>query len=152
MPCPGGGRWQSEHMSAFARAVAALIGLALIACAFLPWVGGSITAFDLHIRSLFRIGEAEGATLGTSIGTAVVVAGLLIVFGAILNARMAVIVGALLAVAVPAVWIFGNAVSSSPVAVPIARVQIGAFATAVGGFMALILAAVARDTSTPTLR
>ena len=139
-------------MSAFARVVAALIGLAVVACAFLPWVGGSITSLELHIRSLFRIGESEGATLATSLGTAVIASGLLILLGAILNARMAIIVGALLAVAVPAIWIFSNAVSTSPGAVPIARVQIGAFATAVCGFMALILAAVARDATTPTLR
>jgi hypothetical protein len=139
-------------MSGFARAVAALIGLATIACAFLPWAGSSITAWNLHIRSLFRIGEGAGATTITSLGTAVVAAGLLVVLGALLNARMMVIVGALLAIAVPAVWIFSNAVSSSPGAVPVARVQIGAFAAAVCGFLALILAAVARDTSTPTLR
>ena len=139
-------------MSAFARAVAALIGLAVVGCAFLPWVLTSVTAFDLHLRSIVQIGESGGATPLTSIGTAVVGAGLLILLGAILNARMAVIVGALVAVGVPAVWIFANAVSGAPGAVAVTRVQIGAFATAACGFFALILAAVARDTSTPTLR
>ncbi len=152
MASGGGPRWQSDPMSAFARAVAALIGLAVIGCAFLPWVASSVTSFDLHIRSIVRIGEGSGATPLTSMGTAVVAAGLLIVFGAILNARMAVIVGALVAVAVPAIWILGNAVSNSPGAISVTRVQIGAFATAVCGFLALILAAVARDTSQPTLR
>ncbi|MFN8146030.1 MAG: hypothetical protein U0R76_01080 [Candidatus Nanopelagicales bacterium] len=139
-------------MSAFARAVAALIGLAVIGCAFLPWVASSVTSFDLHIRSIVQIGDGGGATPYTSMGAAIVAAGLLVLLGAILNARMAVIVGALVAVAVPAVWIFANAVSDSPGAIAVARVQIGAFATAACGFFALILAAVARDTSTPTLR
>lgn len=138
-------------MSTFARAVAALIGVAVAACAFLPWVGDA-TAWSLHLRSMFSIGQGEGATPWTSVGTAVVAAGVLILLGAILNGRMLLIVGALLAVAIPCIWIFGNAVSSVPGAIPIARVQIGAFGAAIGGFMALILAAVARDTSTPSVR
>ncbi|HET7901819.1 MAG TPA: hypothetical protein VFL59_11580 [Candidatus Nanopelagicales bacterium] len=138
-------------MSAFARVVAALIGLAVAASAFLPWAGDT-SAWHLHVRSIFSVGEPDGATLATSMGTVVAAAGLLIALGALVNGRPLVIIGALLAVAVPAIWIFGNAVSSSAGAVPIARIQIGAFASAVGGFMALILAAVARDTRTPTLR
>ena len=138
-------------MSAFARAVAALIGIVVGAAAFLPWVA-DVSAWNLHLRSLFSVGEGDAATTWTSLGTAVAVSGLLILLGAVFNARMLVIVGALLAVAIPAIWIFGNAVSHAEGAIPIARVQIGAFATAAGGFMALILAAVARDASTPSLR
>jgi hypothetical protein len=138
-------------MTAFARIVAALIGLAVAACAFLPWVNER-TAWGLHLRSLFSVGANDGVTQVTSIGAAVCLAGGLVLLGALFNSRTLVIIGGLLAVAFPAIWIFGNAVSHGPLAVPLTRIQIGAYGAAVGGFMALILAAVAADTKVPTTR
>ncbi len=138
-------------MTGLARLVAALIGLAVAACAFLPWVNER-TAWALHLRSLFNVGDNDGVVPVTSLGAAVCLAALLVLLGALFNARSLVIIGGLLAVALPAVWIFGNAVSHGTGAVSLARIQIGAYGAAVGGFMALILAAVATDTSVPTTR
>jgi hypothetical protein len=138
-------------MTALARTVAALIGLAVAACAFLPWVNQR-TAWDLHLRSLIDVGANDGVTPVTSVGAAVCLAAALVLLGALVNARALVIVGGLLAVAFPSIWIFGNAVSHSTLAVSLIRIQIGAYAAAVCGFMALILAAVATDTNVPTTR
>jgi hypothetical protein len=138
-------------MTGLARLVAALIGLAVAACAFLPWVNER-TAWALHVRSLFDVGNNEGVTPVRSVGAALCVAALLVLLGALFNARSLVIIGGLLAVALPSIWIFGNAVSHGAGAVSLTRIQIGAYGAAVGGFMALILAAVATDTSVPTTR
>ena len=138
-------------MSAFARIVATLIGLAVAACAFLPWFNGR-SAWYLHLRSMFSVGNNDGVSPAVSIGAAVCFSALLILLGALFNARALVIVGGLLAVAFPAIWIFGNAVTSAPVGIPLSRIQIGAYGAAVGGFMTLILAAVAHDTNVPTTR
>jgi len=138
-------------MTALARIVAALIGFAVAACSFLPWVNGR-TAWGLHLRSLFDVGNNDGVTSISSVGAAVCLAAVLVLLGALFNARSLVIIGGLLAVAFPSIWIFGNAVSHAQTAVSLTRIQIGAYGTAVGGFMALILAAVATDTSAPTTR
>ena len=144
----GGPRWQSGPMSAFARVVAALIGLAVVACAFLPWVG------RLHPSPSCTSGRCSGSA--SRRGHARHVAG---------HRRHRV------RPADPARGDpqradgdhrrraarrrrcprSGSSATPSRLAgaVPIARVQIGAFATAVCGFFALILAAVARDATTP---
>lgn len=138
-------------MTGFARAVLALLAAALGACTFLPWVGG-VSAWSLDIRSMFAVPAASGVQPWTSIGGLVAVAALLVLVGAALGSRAAVIIGSLLAIAVPSVWVFGNAVSDANGAVTLARVQIGAFATALLGFLTLVLVAAARDASSSSLR
>ncbi len=138
-------------MSTFSRLLALLIGLAVAGCAFLPWVGG-LSAWNLHLRSLLSAGDNLGVGVATSVGLAVCVAAGLIAAGCLLNSRAILIVGGLAAVAVPTIWILVNAISRSTTAVPLSRIEIGAYGAAIGGFMILILSAVALDTRTPTLR
>jgi hypothetical protein len=138
-------------MSGFARSVTALIALAVVGCAFLPWAD-DVSAWHLHLRSLFSIAKNEGVTPTSSIGASVCAGALFMLLGALLDSRILVVVGGLLVIAVPCVWMFGNAVSHLPGAIPLTRVQIGAFGATVGGFMALILAAVAVDARVPTTR
>jgi hypothetical protein len=138
-------------MTTFARLLASLLGLAVAACAWLPWAV-DLNAWHLTLRSLIFPARAEGVSYTTSIGTAVSVAALLVLLGALLNSRALVIIGALLSVAFSTIWIFGNAVAAPDVAIPMTQIQIGAYGAAALGFMILILAAVARDTRVPTAR
>jgi hypothetical protein len=138
-------------MTTSARTLASLLGLAAAACAFLPWLLG-INAWHLHVRTLLSPGKNEGVGVVTSVGLAVVVAGAVIVLGAILSSRMLVIVGGLLSVAVPSIWILSNAISTSDGGTPLAQIQVGAYGTVGAGLLTLILAAVARDTARPTAR
>lgn len=138
-------------MTTFARLVSLLLGLAVAACAFLPWVV-SVNAWHLHLRSLVSPGKNDGVVIATSIGLAVTVAAGLVVLGALLNSRTLVIIGGLLSVAIPAIWILSNAISGPDGGVPLAQIQFGAYGAAVAGFMTLILAAVATDTRVPTAR
>ena len=62
------------------------------------------------------------------------------------------VVGGLAAVAFPTAWILVNAISSGPGSIAVTQVRIGAYGAAIGGFMTLILAAVAVDTRVPTVR
>jgi hypothetical protein len=139
-------------MSSFARAVAFLLGLAIGACAFLPWTPSS-TGLQVPLSSLLSPGSsAEGATWAISLGMTVLVSGALVVLGAIGNSRSLVIVGGLAAVAFPTAWILVNAISSGPGSIAISQIKIGAYGAAIGGFMTLILAAVALDTRVPSVR
>ena len=138
-------------MTTFARLVSVLLGLAVAACAWLPWVV-STNAWHLHVRSLLSPGQNDGVVLATSLGLALTVAAGLVVLGALLNSRTLVIIGGLLSVAIPAIWILSNAISGSKGGIPLAQIQFGAYGAAVAGFMTLILAAVATDTRVPTTR
>ena len=80
------------------------------------------------------------------------VAGALVVLGAVANGRALVVIGGLVAVAVPTAWIVVNAISTGPAAVPLSQIKIGAYGAAIAGFMTLILAAVAVDTRVPSVR
>ena len=138
-------------MTTFARLVSLLLGLAVAACAFLPWVL-SVNAWHLHVRSLVSPGRNDGVVIATSIGLAVTIAAAVVVVGAVLNSRTLVIIGGLVSVAIPAIWILSNAISGGNGGVPMTQVQFGAYGAAVAGFMTLILAAVATDTRVPTAR
>jgi hypothetical protein len=139
-------------VSSFARVVAALLALAVGACAFLPWTPGA-TGIELPLGSLLSPGErAVSGPTAVSVGGLVVVAALLVLVGAVANGRALVIVGGLVAVAVPTAWILVNAISTSRGAVPVSVIKIGAYGAAIAGLMTLILAAVAVDTRHPSLR
>jgi hypothetical protein len=139
-------------MSTFARVVAFLLGLAIAACAFLPWTPGA-TGIGVPLGSLITPGtSADGITWVGSIGLPIIVAGVLVALGAIGNARSLVIIGGLAAVAIPTAWILVNAISSGAAAVPVSQIRIGAYGAAIAGFMTLILAAVAVDTRVPSVR
>jgi hypothetical protein len=56
-----------------------------------------------------------------------------------------IIIGSLAALAIAAIWILSNAISSDPLAVPITRVAIGAYGVVAGGLLGLVLSAVAGD-------
>jgi len=138
-------------MTTFSRLIAFLLGLAVAGCAWLPWLR-SVDAWHLALRTLLSPGKATDVTMVTSLGMAITVSAVVIALGALLNSRTLVIVGGLLAVAFPTIWILSNAISSSSGGVPMSQIQFGAYGAAVLGFMTLILAAVARDTRTPTTR
>jgi hypothetical protein len=139
-------------MSSFARAVAFLLGLAIGACAFLPWTP-LFTGIEVPLSSLLDPSRsAAGAPILTSMGLPVIVAGALVALSALVNSRALLIVGGLAAVAFPTAWILVNAISSGAGAVSVSQIQIGAYGAAIAGFMALILAAVAVDTRVPSVR
>ena len=138
-------------MTTFSRLVAALLGLAVAASAWLPWTRAA-DAWHLHLRSLLSPGTTTAVSWSTSIGLALSVAAAVIVLGALFNSRTLVIVGGLLSVAFPTIWILSNAISSGSGGIPMTQIQVGAYGAAVLGFMTLILAAVARDTRVPTAR
>lgn len=136
-------------MTTFARLIAFLLGLAGAGCAFLPWVA-DVDAWHLSLSSLLNPGRAHGGAAIVSIGLAVCAAAAVVVLGALLGSRTLVIVGGLVAVAVPAIWVLGNAVATG--GVPMSQIQFGAYGAAAAGLMTLVLAAVAADTRVPTTR
>jgi fucose permease len=138
-------------VTTFSRFIATLLGLAVAACAWLPWTR-SVDAWHLHLLSLVSPGTNEAVTLASSIGIAVCVSAAVIVLGAVFNSRTLVIIGGLLSVAFPTIWILSNAISPHDGGIPMTQIQFGAYGAAVLGFMTLILAAVARDTRVPTAR
>ena len=138
-------------MSTFARSLAALLALAIIACAFLPWVGAS-PAGEIALRSLIATNETSLAHFGLSLAVPVLVAAGLVIVGAVVNSRTLIIIGGLLAVAVPSAWILLNALTRSTTAVSISQIQFGAYGVVVAGFLLLILCAVAVDIRTPSAR
>jgi hypothetical protein len=138
-------------MTSFARAVAALLAFAVAACAFLPWAGAG-TAPHIAVSTIWSPGPSEGVALTGSIALPVLVAAVVVLLGALGNARTLVIVGGLGAVAIPTAWILANAISGSTAAVAISQIKIGAYGTAIAGLMILILAAVAVDARAPSVR
>jgi hypothetical protein len=138
-------------MTTFSRLIAFLLGLAVAACAWLPWMR-AIDGWHVALATMLHPGKNDGAAWNTSLGVAVVVAAVVIVLGSVFNSRTLVIVGGLLAVAFPTIWILSNAISTGSGGVPMTQIQFGAYGAAVLGFLTLILAAVARDTRTPTAR
>ena len=139
-------------MSALARFVSLLLGAVVIACAWLPWAGGN-RGLDIPIKTLWD--PSVGGSLSNwyqSMGLLMLIAGGLLVLGAITGSRVLVIVGGLLAAGGGIAWILANAISSDTVAVKITNVQVGAYAAIAAGIMALIIAAVATDTKVPTAR
>ena len=137
-------------MTTLARLIAFLLALAELACSFLPWVG-STNAWDLALRSLVSPGRTTGSSFATSIGLGVAVAAGVVVLGSLLNSRALVILGGLVTVGLPAIWILSNAISGST-GIAMSRIQVGAYGCAVLGFVILTLAAVATDTRVPTAR
>lgn len=139
-------------MSTFARVVAFLLGLAIAGCAWLPWTP-TFLGLDVPLSTLLSPGSpADGVSWALTLGMAVLVSGGLVALGAIANSRALVVIGGLGAVAFPTAWILVNAISSGPGTIAITQVKIGAYGAAIGGFMTLILAAVAVDTRVPSVR
>jgi hypothetical protein len=138
-------------MTTFSRLIALLLGIGVAVSSWLPWVR-SLDAWHLHLRTLLSPGSNDAVTVATSLGLAVTIAAALIVLGSLVNSRTLVIVGGLLSVAFPTIWILSNAISTGSGGAPMTQIQFGAYGAAVLGFMTLILAAVARDTRVPTAR
>ena len=138
-------------MTTPARLIASLLGLAVAACTFLPWVA-DLGAWHLHVRTLLTPGSNLGVSSVASIGLVVAVAGALVLLGALANSRVPLILGGLVAVGVPAIWILSNAVSHASKAIVVSQIQVGAYGAAALGLMTLILAAVATDGRAPSTR
>lgn len=140
-------------MTTLARIVAILIGAALAGCAWLSWAGSN-TALAISFKTLWEPGSSSDlvpAWYGT-LALLVWVAGALIALGGVLGSRAILIVGALIGAATAVTWVLANAASSSAYAVAVPNIKLGAYAAIVLGLVALLLAAIARDTAVPTVR
>jgi hypothetical protein len=140
-------------MTSVARTVAVLIGAALAACAWLSWAGAN-SALTIPFRTLWDPGHSVDAAPAwyTTVALTVWIAGALIAFGGIIGSRATVIVGALIGAATAVTWVLSNAASSSAAAVTVPNIKVGAYAAIALGLIALLMAALTRDTSVPTLR
>ncbi len=142
-----------RDMTWAARAATLLCGALLAACAWLPWYA-TTTAMTIPSRGLWDPSAVAGAP-GSSLATLAFllwVAGALVVLGALLGARAIAVVGALAGTASAVVWVLSNAVSVSAGAVSVAHVRYGAYLALGSGVAALLIAALSRDTASPTLR
>ena len=137
-------------MTTLARLIAFLLSLAVVACSVLPWVG-TANAWDLTLRSLVSPGRSTGSSILTSIGFGLAVSATVVLLGSLLNSRALIILGGLITVALPSIWILSNAVARST-GIPMSQIQIGAYGSVVMGFVVLVLAAVATDNRLPTVR
>ncbi len=140
-------------MTSVARTVAVLIGAALAACAWLSWAGAN-TALAIPFRTLWDPGHTVDVTPSwyTTLALTIWVAGALIALGGIVGSRATVIVGALIGAATAVTWVLSNAASTSAAAVAVPNIKVGAYAAIALGLIALLMAALTRDTSVPTLR
>jgi hypothetical protein len=137
-------------MTGLARSVAVLLAIAVGACTLLPWALDH-NAWSLALTSLTSAGVHLTSSAVSSLGTAVTASAVLVLLAALVNSRALLIVGALAVIAVPVIWILINAIDSAH-GVHLAAVQVGAYSTVVAGFIALVLAALATDASTPHVR
>jgi len=137
-------------MTTLARLIAFLLSLAVVACSVLPWVE-TANAWDLPLRSLVSPARTTGSSMVASIGLGLAIAAAILLLGSLVNSRALVILGGLVTVALPSIWILSNAVARST-GVPLNLIQVGAYGSVVMGFVALVLAAVATDTRLPSAR
>jgi hypothetical protein len=139
-------------MSSLARLVATLLALAVGACAFLPWTPNR-SGMQIPLGTLLNPGDRDSASSWVaSVGFVLLVGAGLTLLGVIANSRPFVIAGGLVTIAIPTTWILVNVISRNDGAVPVSLIQFGVYGAAIGGFMILILAAVAVDVRTPTVR
>lgn len=140
-------------MTSVARIAAVLIGVALAGCAWLSWAGAN-TALAIPFTTLWDPGSTPelAPTWYTTLALLVWVAGALIALGGLVGSRATVIVGALIGAATAVTWVLSNAASSSAVAVTVPNMKVGAYGAIALGLVALLLAALARDTAVPTVR
>ncbi|MFC6238232.1 hypothetical protein [Longivirga aurantiaca] len=137
-------------MKSLARVVALLLALVVAGCQFLPWVG-DVTGIDIPWRSVLSPGEVGATGWLASMGLPLTIAAGVALLGALTNLRALVVIGALLAVAVPSAWILVNALDSTG-GVPLSAIRIGAYGAAITGFLLLLVAAVAADVRRQTVR
>lgn len=140
-------------MTSLARIAAVLIGLALAGCVWLSWAGAN-TALAIPYKTLWEPGSASDLVPAwySTLALLVWVAGGLIALGGLLGSRAILIVGALIGAGSAVTWVLANAASSSAAAVTVPNIRLGAYAAIGLGLVALLLAALARDTAVPTLR
>lgn len=137
-------------MKSLARVVALLLALAIAGTQFLPWVG-NLAAVDIPWRSVLSPGTATADGWIASLGLPITVVAGVAVLGALANTRALVVIGGLLAVAVPMAWIVINALDQTG-GVPMSTIRFGAYAAVGLGFVLLVLAAVAADAREQNLR
>ena len=98
-------------MTGLARSVGVLIALAVGACTFLPWALDH-NAWQLTMTSITSPGTHTTTSPAGSLGTVVAVCAVLVLLAALVNSRALLIVGSLLVIAIPVIWILVNAVDS----------------------------------------
>lgn len=137
-------------MKSLARVIALLLAVAFGGSQFLPWVG-TRAAIDIPWRSVLSPGDVVSDGWVASLGLPITVIAVIAALGAIANTRALVVVGGLLAVAVPMAWILINAIDSTG-GVPLSAIRYGAYIAAGCGFLLILLAAVAADAREQKLR
>jgi hypothetical protein len=137
-------------MKSLARVIALLLAAALGGSQFLPWVGDR-AAVDIPWRSVLSPGTVAADGWIASLGLPITIVAALAAIGAIANSRALVVIGGLLAVAVPMAWIVINAIDDKG-GVPLSAIRYGAYTAVVCGFLLLLLAAVAADAREQNLR
>jgi uncharacterized membrane protein YjgN (DUF898 family) len=133
----------ARTVPATARATATACGLVIVVGALLPWVGARGTrpgARMTHtsVAALFRWSYQNSSPFLLSFGAAVVLAGLLVLAGSIIGARLVVALFALVALAAAGLWIGLDATHYSNVDMPYADLRAGAWLTIGGGLAGLI--------------
>lgn len=137
-------------MSSLSRLVALLIGLAIGACQFLPWAG-SATAMHIPIGTLVSPERITTPSWYLSLAVPLTIASALAVLGALFASRALIVLAGLGAIAFPLAWILVNVLTESA-GLDIGGIGMGAYGAALGGFLLLVLAAVATDTRAPSVR
>ena len=137
-------------MKSLARVVALFMAVAVAGCQFLPWAG-SVPATDIPWRSVLSPGEVGVTGWLASMGLPVTIAAGVAVIGAVTGSRVLVVIGGLLSVGVPSAWILVNVFNTTE-GIPLGNIGAGAYGTAVLGFLLLLLAAVAADARTVSVR
>lgn len=137
-------------MTGLARSVVVLLALAVGGCTFLPWAIDH-NAWALSLSSLTSAGIHLSSSAVSTLGAAVTATAVIVLLAGLVNSRALLIIGALAVIALPVIWILVNAINSAH-GIHLANIQVGAYATVVAGFIALVLAALASDASTPHVR
>ena len=137
-------------MTGLARIVAFLFGIALVACTFGQWVG-PFNAWELAIRGLWRPGVSSGDISLASIGALVCVGALLMWICAATGNRATLMIGALITLAIPAIWLLVNAIDRVH-GVAISSIEPAAYGAALIGFFALMLSLLSTDRHTQHVR
>ena len=134
----------TRRRSAGAAVIATLSGVAIAVGGVLPWVcarGRRPASGITHtsVMGLFHWSYQASPFL-RSFGLVTVVAGIVVVIGALIGSRVLTALFSLLALAAAGLWIGLNATHYNPVDMPYSDLRVGAWLTVGGGLAGLISA------------
>jgi hypothetical protein len=128
-----------------AAVITALSGIAIIVGALLPWVqarGPRPASGITHtsVAGLFRWSYEDSSPFLRSFGGAMVLAGALVVVGALIGSRFVAGLFSLVALAGAGLWIGLNASHYNPTDMPYSDLRTGAWLTVAGGVVGFVSA------------